>query len=29
MRYDYIGQALGAGQWSSQIKNQDEDEAKS
>ncbi|MBT0888256.1 MULTISPECIES: CaiB/BaiF CoA-transferase family protein [Acinetobacter] len=29
MRYDYIGQALGAGQWSSQTKNQDEDEAKS
>ncbi|QGM28313.1 MULTISPECIES: CaiB/BaiF CoA transferase family protein [Acinetobacter] len=29
MRYDYIGQALGAGQWSSQIKNQDEDKAKS
>ena len=29
MRYDYIGQALGAVQWSSQIKNQDEDEAKS
>ncbi|PCN60704.1 CaiB/BaiF CoA-transferase family protein [Acinetobacter sp. YT-02] len=29
MRYDYIGQALGAGLWSSQIKNQDEDEAKS
>ena len=29
MRYDYIGQALGAGQWSSQIKNQDEDDAKS
>ena len=29
MRYDYSGQALGAGQWSSQIKNQDEDEAKS
>ena len=29
MRYDYIGQALGAGQWSSPIKNQDEDEAKS
>ena len=24
MRYDYIGQALGAGQWSSQTKNQDE-----
>ena len=23
MRYDYIGQALGAGQWSSQTKNQD------
>ena len=29
MRYDYIGQALGAGQWSSPIKNQDEDKAKS
>ena len=29
MRYDYIGQALGAGQWSSQTKNQDEDKAKS
>ena len=29
MRYDYIGQALGAGQWSSQTKNQDKDEAKS
>ena len=29
MRYDYIGQALGAGQWSSQIKNQNEDGDKS